>query len=366
MTILYIAAALGLSFLFVYAAVPTIITISKEKKLFDMPDERKLNKIAIPTIGGIAIFGGWIISSLLCLQENFVHGMQYLLVTMLLMFFVGLKDDIIVIVAWKKFAIQVCAAIVLVTLGDFGIINLSGLLGITALEWWFSIPLSVLFILFLTNALNLIDGIDGLASGLSILSSVVLGVWFYFIGSPGYATVCFALAGSLAAFILFNLSNGKNKTFMGDTGSLVIGIFFSAIVIYFLNTSHLANKSVAFLYPPVVALALFIVPVTDTLRVFFVRIKNKRSPFEADMNHIHHWLIKGGMTHAQGTCFLIAYTILFMLLALAFSYLEIGVTTSFVMVLSLSFILIACIRRIIQALEKKKGLPPSPEGQLSV
>ena len=336
MAITYIAIALGISFILTYYTIPPIITIANEKKLFDMPNGRRLNKIAIPVIGGIAIFFGWIIASMLCIQGGFEEGMQYLFVAMLLMFFVGLKDDIITIVAWKKFMVQICAAVVLVILGGYKIGDTYGFLGVAVFDEWMSIVISIVLILFITNAINLIDGIDGLSSGLSILISLCLGVGFYLSDMVGYAVICFALLGSLVAFLRFNLSKGKNKTFMGDTGSLVIGIFLSATVIEFSN--NVAAENLFFISPPVMALALFIVPVTDTLRVFFIRIKNGKSPFSPDMNHVHHLLIRGGMTHIQGTCFLIVYTMLFMLLAYLFSYFELSITVSFFLVLSLSFV----------------------------
>ena len=343
MAIIYTVAAFGIGFLLTYFVIPPTIVIANEKRLFDEPNSRRLNKVAIPTIGGIAIFFGWVISSLACLEGNFVDGMQYLLVATLLMFFVGLKDDIMAINAWKKFAIQACAAIILVVLGDFKVVSAHGVFGMTIFSDWLSIPLSVLLILFLTNAINLIDGIDGLSSGLSIVIALSLGIGFCMVGSPGYAIICFALIGSLLAFLRFNLSRGKNKTFMGDTGSLVLGIFLSSAAIYLSN--KITTEDMTIVSTPVIILAIFIVPVTDTLRVFFIRVMNKRSPFDPDMNHFHHILIKRGMTHIQGTCTLVAYTLLFILLAGFFSYLKMDVTISFFSILLLSFGAIAFITK---------------------
>ena len=359
MAITYIAAAFGISFFLTYFAIPPIVTIADEKEIFDMPNSRRLNKTAIPAIGGIAIFFGWVITSLLCLHGNFEDGMQYLFLGMLLMFFVGLKDDIITIVAWKKFAIQLCVAIMLTTIGGFRITTAYGFFGAEVLDYWVSVPLSIVLILFLINAVNLIDGIDGLSSGLSIVISSCLGIWLYSIGEIGYALACFALIGSLVAFLRFNLSKGKNKTFMGDTGSLVLGTFLSTVAIYFSNNAINAEVgNLAFRYPPVMALALFIVPVTDTLYVFFIRIISGHSPFTPDMNHFHHRLIGAGMTHIQGTCFLIAYTLLFVLLAYLCIYLEIEITVSFYLILSLSFVVTLCIRKLLSAIAKRKKISP--------
>ena len=354
MAIIYILTALVIGFVLTYGTVPPIVTLSNEKKLFDVPNKRKLNKVVVPTLGGIPIFIGWVLSSLLCLQGYFIAGMQYLLVAILFMFFIGLKDDITLMSANKKFALQLLVATMLVTFGDFRVIETYGLFGFNTINIWISIPVSVILILFLTNAINLIDGIDGLASGLSLLAALFLGIWFFLSDSMAYAIVCFALAGSLIAFMRFNLSNGKNKMFMGDTGSLVLGIFWSVMTIYFNNNNIHTLEEYQFLYPPVILLALFIVPITDTLRVFFIRIKNKRSPFSPDMNHFHHLLIKGGFTHIQSTCMLISYTITFILLAITFSYFEIGITISFILLLTLSFGSVGVIFKAIKTQENKK------------
>lgn len=344
-TTITILIAFAISFLLTFIVIPRIVNVLNNKKIFDEPNNRNLNKIAIPTTGGIAIFFGWIISSLLCLQGNFVDGMQYLFIAILMMFFMGIRDDIIAVRVRKKFTIQICAALLLVIIGDFRIINAHGFLSMSVFDEWLSIPLSVLLIIFLINAINLIDGIDGLCSGLSIVIASFLGIGFYFVDCIGYAIICFALIGSLAAFLRFNLSKGKNRIFMGDTGSLILGVFLSTAAIYFSN--RVATESFTFVNSPAIILALFIVPVTDTLSVFFFRIRNKRSPFKPDMNHIHHLLIKRGMTHIQGTCFLIIYTLSIVLLASISSYYKLGTTINFFLILSLGFIAMSCIRTIL-------------------
>ncbi|TDO60339.1 UDP-N-acetylmuramyl pentapeptide phosphotransferase/UDP-N-acetylglucosamine-1-phosphate transferase [Sunxiuqinia elliptica] len=304
------------SFILTYLIIPPIIRISHAKNLMDVPNERKVSKKLIPSLGGVAIFAGINISALLFMPETESPDMRILFASTIMMFFIGLKDDILVISAGKKFAIQLIAALMLVFLGDFRITQAYGIAGITTIHAWASIPLSVLVILFIINAVNLIDGIDGLAGGLTIFAASILGIWFYLAGFTIYGVLCTAMAGSLLAFLRFNLWGGAHKIFMGDTGSLVLGTILAALLIRFNELNALASDPFYFEHAPIIALSILIVPVTDTLRVFAIRIYHKKSPFSPDMNHIHHVLLKSGLTHIQASSFLIAYSGLFVMLAL--------------------------------------------------
>lgn len=342
MGILFLATILT-SFTLTYLTIPSIVNVSNAKKLFDVPNGRKLNKVVVPTLGGIAIFIGLSISSILFLQKDSGQELRYLLAAVIMMFFLGIKDDILVMSAKKKLIVQLIAALILVLLGNFRVTHAYGMFSASVFNDWFSIPVSVLIILFLINAINLIDGIDGLAAGLSLMVSLVLGTWFFLSGHVNYAILCLALSGSLIAFLRYNLYGGKNKIFMGDTGSLTLGVFLAVISISFNEMNFTAAAPYHFSQAPLLALSLMIVPVTDTLRVFAIRIKNKRSPFSPDMNHFHHLLIKLGLTHIQATCFMLAYTASFTMLALLFSHFELELTTGFVLLLVLSFSAVALI-----------------------
>lgn len=327
------------SFLLTYLVIPPTVRISNAKNLMDVPDKRKLNKQVVPTLGGIAIFVGLNLSTMLFIPRAGATEIRFLYASVIMMFFIGLKDDILIISARKKFIVQLMAALVLVLMGNYRITNLYGLAGINELADWFSIPLSILIVLFLVNAMNLIDGIDGLASGVSIVITSFLGVWFYMSGFTTYGIICTALAGSLLAFLRFNLWGGKNKVFMGDTGSLVLGIVLSAVIIKFIELNYYASYPFYLNQAPLVALALLIVPITDTLRVFSIRLYHKKSPFSPDMNHIHHILIKSGLSHIQASSFLIAYTVFFTILALTLE-IYLNITVGFIVILTSSFIAI--------------------------
>ena len=348
------------SFLITYLAIPPIIRVSNAKHLFDVPNHRKLNKTVVPTLGGISIFIGLTLSSFIFLENTPMPEGRFLFAAIVMMFFTGLKDDLLIISAKKKLMVQIAASLLLVILGKFRITHTYELASISHLNDWFSIPLSVLIILFVINSINLIDGIDGLAAGVSLLISSVLGGWFYMAGFVNYGIICLALAGSLLAFLRFNLWGGKNKIFMGDTGSLILGILLAAVVIKFNELNFSAPYPFHFNQAPVMALALFIVPVTDTIRIFTIRIYQKKSPFSPDMNHIHHLLIKSGLSHIQASSFLVAYTGLFILMALTMEpYLNI--TLGFPLLLALSFAMAGIIYKKSKQAEERATVIASDE-----
>ena len=339
------------SFLLAYLVVPPIVRVSRAKHLFDVPDERKLNKHVVPTLGGVAIFIGSIISILVYLQGAVSHGFRYLFAAIIIMFFIGIKDDIMIISARKKFVVQLVTAVMLVVLGDYRIVHVYGFAGMEQLNEWASVPFTVLLILFLVNAMNLIDGVDGLASGIALYISAMFGTWFYFTGHLDYSISCFALAGSLLAFLRYNLWGGHNKVFMGDTGSLILGIFLSVVVISFNELNYQTYNNFYVEQAPLLALGLFIVPVTDTLRVFTIRLYHNRSPFSPDMNHFHHLLIRLGLSHIQVSSFLIAYSVLFTLMAVTLqNYLDI--TISMMLLFAASFTFVGLIYNQVQQRER--------------
>ncbi len=329
-----IIISIAVSFVITYFTIPQVAHIAREKKLFDEPNSRKLNKKVIPTMGGVGIFAGYTLSSILVMKTQISPEISFIYAATLIMLFMGLKDDMIAISAWKKFLIQMGTAGILVTWGNFRIDYLYGLFGIGNLPYWAGISLTFLIFLFLINAFNLIDGIDGLAGGLTCMISGFLGIWFFMTGHMDYAILSGALCGSLIAFLRFNLPEGKNKIFMGDTGSLLLGVIVAALVIKYTNLNLFAPEDLYFAQAPLFALALLIVPATDTLRVFMIRLFKGKSPFTPDMNHIHHLLVKSGLSHPEASSFLILYTLGFLLLA---------VCLQFYLPLTLNFFIFLCI-----------------------
>jgi UDP-N-acetylmuramyl pentapeptide phosphotransferase/UDP-N-acetylglucosamine-1-phosphate transferase len=183
------------------------------------------------------------------------------------------------------------------------------------------------------NAFNLIDGIDGLASGLAMIAATAFGSWFFIAGNIQFSILSFALVGSLAGFFIYNVFGHRNKLFMGDTGSLIIGLVISALVVKF-NEFNINNTEVfAIKAAPSVSFAIIIVPLIDTLRVMTIRIYNKLSPFSPDNNHIHHRLLGLVSSHLKVTLIIIAFNIVIIVFALFLNQLSINVNIQFILVL---------------------------------
>lgn len=310
---LEVLLTLSISFLITFLAIPAIIKIADHKKLYDIPDGRKLHTKPIASLGGVGMFCGFFFTALLFIPTQSNPEFQYFFAAAVVIFFLGLKDDILVITPLKKFLGQVGAAALLIHLGDLRIDSMHGLLGLQQLPEMFSIALSYITIIVVVNAYNLIDGVDGLAGTLGLLTMAVFGSYFYLAGIPAYAILSFAVAGSLAAFLIFNYNPAK--IFMGDSGSLMLGLMNSIMVIKFIQVAD--TPAVAFPVESVVAIAVAIlmVPLADTLRVFSIRISQGRSPFSPDRNHIHHLLLDRGLNHRYVTLCCLLLNIFFITLA---------------------------------------------------
>ncbi|MCC6515642.1 MAG: undecaprenyl/decaprenyl-phosphate alpha-N-acetylglucosaminyl 1-phosphate transferase [Chitinophagales bacterium] len=313
-----IVSALLTSFVLTYMFIPSIIKVANIKHLFDTPGGRKSHVQVTPTLGGIGIFGGFMIS--LCLFSQFYpgNGLRYILAALCFTFMLGAKDDIVELVASKKFIGQIFAASIVVILGDIRLTSLYGMFGISYIHDVFSIVLSIVTIIFIINAFNIIDGINLLAGSISIVMSLAFGAWFYYYGFFDYAILAAAMSGAVFAFLKYNYTPAK--IFMGDSGSLSIGLMSAILAIQFIEKNEmilLSGKSEGFeiVAAPAMAIAVLIIPVYDTLRVFTLRIINKKSPFMADRNHIHHRLIDLGLTHIQATFVLIGTNLFFIAIA---------------------------------------------------
>ena len=301
---LNIFISLALSFTIVYFVIPKIIKVSKIIKLYDVPNQRSAAKQIVPTLGGIAIFAGFIISTIISSNSLNINELKSMFVGVTVMFLIGLKDDIIGLSAKKKLIFQIATALYLVILGNFRITSLHGILGFQEIGYVIGVLISIVAIVGIINAFNLIDGIDGLASGIGILVSLILGVLFLNAGDYIYSITCFSLTGSLLAFYLYNVFGHTNKIFMGDTGSLILGIVVAVFIIHFVEFTPVSSNAIQ--GSVAIALSLIIVPVIDTIRVFAIRISQKRSPFSPDMNHIHHNLLKLTGNHVATSSIIIA------------------------------------------------------------
>ncbi len=297
------------AFIFVLFGIPSIITIAKLKGLYDSHSDRKLHTNKIPRLGGLAIFSAFSIAVCLWVDSD-MPRLQYLSAGLIVLFFSGLKDDIIMISPINKLIMQIFSAGLVCIVEGLRITSFQGLFGIYEISLIPSIIISMFTLIVITNAFNLIDGVDGLAGGLSLIITLTFAIWFYLIGELGWCTISFALAGSIFGFLFYNFSPAK--IFMGDAGSLTIGFLLSVFTIKFIEFGKVIRSNEFDLNTaPIVAVSILIVPLYDTLRVFLIRIFNKQSPFKADRNHIHHWLIKIGLSHSQVCYVLYSINLLF-------------------------------------------------------
>lgn len=285
----------SVSFVVTFLAIPAIIRVADQKKLFDLPDARKLHTRPIASLGGIGIFLGLFLATLLSISNKENPEFQYFFASAMVVFFLGLKDDILIISATKKFLGQLAATAILIHLANIRIDSMHGFLGVYQLPDAASILLSYTTIIVTINAFNLIDGVDGLAGCLGVLSTAVFGSYFTMADLPAYALLSFSMMASLLAFLFFNYHPAK--IFMGDSGSLLIGLINAILVIKFINTADAVAGKFPLTSSVAIGFSILIVPLLDTLRVFSIRIFQGRSPFSPDRNHIHHLLLDRGLNH---------------------------------------------------------------------
>lgn len=315
-------------------AVPIVIRVAHSLKLMDNPNERSAAKSPIPTLGGIAIFVSFVFASTVGMSGDELPEMIYILSAVILMFFVGLKDDILMLSPWKKLAAQLITSSIIVFLAKIRFTNLHGFLGIGDIGMIPSVLLTFFVIIVIINAFNLMDGIDGLAAGLSMLAGIVFGGWFFISGHHDYAILSVALVGATAGFFYYNLYGKKNKIFMGDTGSLVLGTLMAIIVITFNEFNIDQTQPFAIASAPAVSFGILIYPLIDTLRVFIIRLLQFKSPFTADKNHLHHRLLTLGFSHKRATYTIISINILFIIPVFALQHIGIISLMGFIIITS--------------------------------
>ncbi|RZJ89094.1 MAG: undecaprenyl/decaprenyl-phosphate alpha-N-acetylglucosaminyl 1-phosphate transferase [Chryseobacterium sp.] len=283
----------------VLVSIPSIIFTSLKYNLFDKNDlHRKNHDLNISRLGGLAIVVSFVISILLfTAMVNFKEA-NFLTVSCIILAALGLKDDVYGTNTSTKFVLQLLVAAILVFLGGFRLSSLYGVLNIGDMNLLWGGLFSVILIIFLNNAFNLIDGIDGLAATIGILAGLCFGVTFAISGHTPYAFIAFALAGAIAGFLKYNWYPAK--IFMGDTGALILGLTTAALAVKFIEINKFTgDNQPAFYSAPAIAVSILIVPIFDSLRIFTIRILKRKSPFLGDRDHIHHRLERLGLKPNQ-------------------------------------------------------------------
>jgi UDP-N-acetylmuramyl pentapeptide phosphotransferase/UDP-N-acetylglucosamine-1-phosphate transferase len=293
---------------------PAIIYLSREKNLMDEPGERSAHTTRVPTYGGVGIFIAYTILSmtfctLMQCPPEVLSRLLALMAGVSILFFLGIKDDMIGLDPRKKFGGQVLATALVILAGGVRIISLDGIFGVGELPYLASVLFTGFVFLLVVNAYNLIDGIDGLAGSIALIACLTFGGFFLANDHPSWAVQSFLLAGALMGFLRFNLS-GSQRLFMGDSGSLFVGFVLAYQAVLFLNANQASPGGPVVPNAPVLVLCVLSLPLLDTLRVFILRAARGKSPFTADRNHIHHHLLDMGLDHKQASALLCLKTLL--------------------------------------------------------
>ena len=328
MNIIFILIAFTISAYIARLIIPRILLISFRKKLFDIPDERKVHKRAIPRLGGVSFFPTILLScsAVLALRTLTGYGISVLTASyilpeflvlvcgMVLLYLTGIADDLVGVRYRQKFVIQIICASLFPVVGLW-VNDFYGLFGVNMIPAWFGIPFTIITVVFITNAINLIDGIDGLASGLSSASLLVFGFLFMEKGLWIYSMLAFSTFGVLVPFFYYNVfgsAEHARKIFMGDTGALFLGFTLAVMSVQGVFKLHTV---ISFLVP----LSIFALPLLDTTVAIIRRVAHGKSPFSPDRGHLHHKLVDMGFTQKNAVRILYAICALLGLVAVVFT-----------------------------------------------
>jgi len=319
-----------ISFLVCFYAIPVIITVANKKKLYDIPDERKIHTTPISSLGGLGIFVGFMLGLLLAINSvNGINGFQYFIASFMVIFFFGIKDDILVLSPLKKLIGQVLVAAILMFKAGLVITSMHGFLGIHAIDYTLGCLLTLFTVIVVMNAYNLIDGVDGLAGTISVITSSIFGFFFFVNGDLFFSIMAFTFAASVIGFLIYNYSPAK--IFMGDTGAMLSGAVNVILVIRFIETAK-TGAVLPILATPAMGFGILLMPLLDTLRVFSIRMIHGRSPFSPDRNHLHHMLLDRGFNHIKVTTTIAATAIFFIVL----TYLLLPIGTTWIILIQIT------------------------------
>lgn len=350
MTLLSVAAPLLLSAVLGWLFIPRVLILSHRKRLFDIPDFRKMHDTPVPRLGGITflpillicvclIVGCWV---MLGIPYKIVHldivfiRFVLLFVGMMMLFLVGVVDDLIGVTYKAKFLVQIVCAL-LFPLSGVWIHDLAGLFWINEIPACIGILLTVFAVVYVTNAINLIDGIDGLAAGICAISLSTFGLAAAVTGQCLFILFAFGMLGILLPFWVYNVYGNiqkGHKIFMGDTGSLTLGYLVSFLLISMASESGKAFPRDIL----IIGLSTMLLPMFDIVRVVIARMKNHHNPFLPDKNHIHHKLLRTGLNARWVMAVLIMTSLLIVLVTMLGVWLHLGSTWIFLIDLGVWFV----------------------------
>lgn len=301
------------SLLLAWGAMPIVLRIAKDKGLVVRPNKRTSHTGEVPNIGGLGICFAFLMTYMIFDFDQLPQA-RFLMIGLFAIVVVGLVDDILVLSPLSKLVCELLSGIAMIGFADIRLSHLHGLFGLTdAIGLVPSYCLSFFILIAVINAINLIDGVDGLASGLGIIYCLFFAIYFTLVEDKAWAILAIGLIGPLLVFFFYNVFGGhRRKIFMGDSGSLVLGYMLTAFVFHFceLNASTEMPAIFQMSAAPAVAICVLGVPLFDTIRVSVTRIKHHKSPFLPDKNHIHHLLLRTGLNHLETTSVLLIVSLL--------------------------------------------------------
>ncbi len=307
---LRVILSMVISLAITWRSIPVIRNICIMRGLMESPIKRSSHSSPTPTFGGVGIFAGTVFGYMIWNFGDEDYLLHKVFAGVVILFFLGIKDDMFGLAPLKKLASQILASLLVVVGSDLRITSFFGTFGIHEIPYVISVLFTVLLFVALINAFNLIDGIDGLSAGIGMIASGGFGLWFMLNNHWSLACLALSLSASLVGFLRYNFSK-TSKIFMGDTGSLIVGYLVTILAVKFvqLNLTYNFSPNHHYVSAPVLAIVILCVPIFDTLRVFALRILKGKSPFEADRLHLHHLLVDNGMSHLSASASLYLVTV---------------------------------------------------------
>lgn len=291
------------SFVVVWLIHPMVVKVAIDKDFVDKPGRRKDQKKPIPVMGGVAVYLGIVIGLGLCNLLFDVCNMS-LLVALTVMAYIGVLDDALGLSPRLRLFVQSFTVVYLMCSLNAMIDNGQGILGIMCLPYWLGVLLSIIAGVGIINAINMIDGVNGLSSGWCIMAAFSFGTLFYACDNLSALLCCSVVIGGLLPFLLHNVFGNKSRMFVGDGGTLMFGAITVALLFQAIDSDVYLIKGIPGLCTIAFSLAVLSAPVFDTLRVMTGRILKKQSPFHADRSHLHHLFLELGYTHV-GTAIMV-------------------------------------------------------------
>jgi UDP-N-acetylmuramyl pentapeptide phosphotransferase/UDP-N-acetylglucosamine-1-phosphate transferase len=336
-----IAVPFLLSAILGWLFIPRVLILSHRRRLYDIPDDRKMHDRPVPRLGGITFLpillicvcltiGSWVMFGIPYVSNNLnlmIIRFCLLFVGMMMLFLVGVVDDLIGVTYKAKFMVQIACAL-LFPLSGMWIHDLSGLFWVHEIPAFVGIPLTIFVVVYVINAINLIDGIDGLAAGICAISLMTLGSAAAVMNQYFFLLFAFGMLGILVPFWIYNVFGNvqkSHKIFMGDTGSLTLGYLVSFLLVYMASESGVTFHSEML----IIGLSTVLLPMFDIVRVVIARMKNDRNPFLPDKNHIHHKLLRTGLSARWVMAVLVMVSLVIVLMTMVGVKLKLGATLIF-------------------------------------